>query len=346
MCVAIAVLKGSTLLLCVFRLRGLIANLSLYEDNFERLVVDYQHVVYRIKPTPHPRISVFNFHSMFSDNRGLVEPSQAQIQHLIQSCSSASSDTGVREVDRCAARIDFQHMRPVLLHPSCRVHLHDVDSSAVERKRLGSYVANVISYWWDDLGLPKYIAALSKQQTGGSVYLGIAEQAEPAGKAWEEVENCDLGALFPGCRKKVWVAKGDGRRGADVQLLARDEDVPLAEGLHTYVCQGLQLSRQEQLVLEADLLEKVRSQMLWYPRYPVKDPLFLTFHPVCGGATDLCVVEVVVSKFRGVAFHRSDGPEVYVIKNTGSNHKIRPLTLEELTNQLNYFRGLQEESHA
>ena len=332
----------------MFRLRGLIANLSLYEDNFERLVVDHQHVVYRIKPTPHPRISVFNFHSMLSDNRGLVEPSQAQIQHLIQSCSSASSNTGVREVDRREASIEFQLMRPVSLYPSCRVHLHEVDSSAVERKRLGSYGANVISYWWDDLGLPKYIAALSKQQTGGSVYLGIAEQAVPAGKAWEEVENCDLGALFPGCRKKVWVATGDGRQGADVQHLARDEDVPLAEGLHTgtYVCQGLQLSRQERLVLETDLLEKVRSQMLWYPRYPVKEPLFLTFHPVRGGETDLCVVEVVVSKFHGVAFHRSDGPEVYGIKSIGSNHKIRPLALEELTNQLNYYRGLQEESHA
>lgn len=312
----------------------------------ERLVADEQHVIYRVKPTADPRISVFNFHSLLSDNQGLVEPSQAEIQFLIQRCSLPSSEMGANGVNEHVETHEFQHTRPVRLYPSCRVHLHEVDSSAIKRKLPSSYEAKVVSYWWDDLGLPRYIAAFGKQQAGGSIYLGIAERTEDGQKAWEEVENCDLGTIFPGCQKKVWVAAAAGKGKAAIYHVANDEDVPLTEEGHTgtYICQGLQLNQRERSALKATLLRRIRSDMLWYPSYPARVPLSVTFHPVSGGGRDLCVVEVKVSKFHGVAFHRRDGPEMYGIKTVGSNNTIRFITIEELVKQFNSLRVLREES--
>ncbi|XP_070199175.1 uncharacterized protein [Littorina saxatilis] len=320
------------------RLRDLIANATPYDDNFERLVVNDHHLFYRVKPTSDPAVSTLSFPSFLSDNQGLVPPTQQQIQTIVLGSLKPSpqpeANEGVRRFYE--ERQEFVLEQPVRIQPSCKVHLHRVDSLAVETKRVQNYGEKAVLYWWEDLGLPRFVAALCKQQSGGSVYLGLAEEKTQPKKVWKEVEGCDLATLFPGSPKKIWVDADDDVHSSKVHHLAREEDVPSTEGYSTgrYVCQGVDLSQQERRALGAAVLQKVRSDMLWYPQYPTKDPLRVIFHPVKGGPSDLCVVELVVSKFDGAAFHDKTGPEAYGIKPVRHGHEIRRLSLEEFMEQV------------
>ena len=329
---------------------------TLYEDSLERLVVDERHVVYRVKPTADPCLSVLHFHSPLAHNQALVLPTQAQVQALAQRwCVRAPGDPEGENFS-VGMTLAFHHLQPVQgLAPGSRIHFLSTEALSLGEDTSVNHLVNV---WWEELGLPRYVSALCKQQGGGSVYLGVTEQVLPPSRAWVEVEGCRLDTIFPGCGKKVWVDAQEARRDqVTVHHLAKEEDVPWVQGSRTgiYLCHGVRLSQRDRASVRTALLRKVQSEMLWYPEYPDRDPVTVTFHPVTGAEAgqDLCVVEVQVRRFQGVAFEERRGPVAYWVKAVGLKHEVKPMTVEDLmsklctfANRYNPLRALQEESLA
>ncbi|XP_076451126.1 uncharacterized protein LOC143287009 [Babylonia areolata] len=327
------------------RLTSLITNATTYDDNFQRIARDSRHVTYRVKPLHRKCISILDFRSCLSNNQGLGKPSQQQIQSFVDHSFQPSAGSVSTETGPCRPQSTFQLLQCVSLFPSCTVHLHRMGDLDVgpNSQDYGERVAN---YCWEDLGLGRYISALCKQKTGGCVYLGIEELVTAGTRAWVQVPNCDLGMLFPGCKSKVWVdAREQGvHEPGGVRYLAKDEDVPLtpAQGTGQYVCRGVLLPPPHRHAFQALLFNKIRTGMLWYPNYPVNaDPVKVIFHPVTQPGDhqvdDVCVVEVQVFQFHGVAFHDPRGVEAYGVKGVGPAFHIRRLRVDEAMSQIHEF---------
>ncbi|KAK7471855.1 hypothetical protein BaRGS_00035514 [Batillaria attramentaria] len=220
------------------RLTTLIANDTPFEDNFERHIVDDRHIVYRVKPADYPAVSTLSFNSPIATNRDLLEPTQGQIRRIMQKVSTQralNTPYNGDEEDKYPSSPILKYQQPVDLYPSCRVHLHGVDPSALHT--VDDYGEAIAKYWWDELKLSHYIAALAKHQRGGSVYLGITEEKLPPSKAWKPVDDLDLGMVFQ-TKLKVWQDVEPGKQR--VFYLAEDADVPesCAQPAGRYICQG------------------------------------------------------------------------------------------------------------
>ncbi|KAK7465113.1 hypothetical protein BaRGS_00037692, partial [Batillaria attramentaria] len=327
---------------------------SVFEENFEQKVLDQNHVVFRVKPGHRP-LSTWSFNTKLSLNKGLIDPNHYQMRRLLSKIGTA--------VDQAP---DYTHSSNIrALYPAKRgermrfqVPQSDTDddqqksrilwfheNSSIQAKALAdASVTNgtgMLNYLWSGLKqpLPHFITAFSKQDQGGSVFLGIKEE-KLIKPAWHAVENMEgLASVFE--TERIFWKTAQQEKNPKVLYFAKPEDAQKKEEqTGCFECEGVPLTEDDKASM-VDLLKKnLEKDLLWYPKAPESAPVELKFHPVQpsgGGQRDqsgekqLFIVEARVKKVPGICFQDKRGPGAFVFAhrdNPALKGKVR-LTWDE-----------------
>nr|KAG5685185.1 hypothetical protein BaRGS_011083 [Batillaria attramentaria] len=187
---------------------------------------------------------------------------------------------------------------------------------------------NLANYCWNDVRLPQYISAFAKIRSGGSIFLGVMEEDKP--KLWIQVQSAEVDGLFTvhDSDFKVWKENEGNEDSKMVYHVAREDAVPdkKTKPSGKFMCQGVCLTKNEQKLFRKKIQEKIRTDMLWLGLSKPINPVTIHFHGVENGPADMCVIEIQVDFFHGVAFHHNKGPVSY--KCFGPTGQIEQIQLE------------------
>lgn len=327
-------------------LMNMVPDDTLFQQNFERHMLNDKHVAFRVKPRDSAGIvSTRDFKSKVSLNKGLVDPNHGQMRHLIRNFQSTYDKSMDDDSDRLSFDPKtFNRGKKVSFHESLSMQAKVVDARKLEKATGRDTASKLLNYWWKELKLPKYIAAFSKQPNGGSFFLGLREEKIEKGTRWKLMESMTgLGPVF-GTERQFWE---DDKNEGDRQVfhLAKMEHVPTYEtktGL--FVCEGVRLSKSDHTNLEEKMKQQLKTHMLWYPGLRSDfSPVSLDFHEVTENSdnnndadsgnynagnrrgssawgsgrrqynevTGLYVVEARVQSYNGICFQDQYGPEAY-----------------------------------
>ncbi|KAK7483508.1 hypothetical protein BaRGS_00025307 [Batillaria attramentaria] len=245
------------------KLKLLIPNDFLFHQVFERTHIDKNHVVFRVRSTKRPFISTLSFNSKVSLDRGLDDPTHAQMRRWIEE-GSLSLQTSVQNT--IASKLTFKKGKEVMVRNDGGSEVPFQESVEMQAKQFEpkpetmletDWFMNVKEFLWAKSR--PYITAFSKLQTGGSVFFGLRE---------EKLEGVTGKFVCDG------IKLSENKR-ADVDKTIRNK------------------IKTEMAWLIHDCPKG------WNPEHAVS----VVFHAVTANEPDLCVVEIAVKSVRGVSFY-------------------------------------------
>ncbi|KAK7442690.1 hypothetical protein BaRGS_00040506, partial [Batillaria attramentaria] len=312
------------------KLVELIADDTLFSENFERFFEDRLHIIYRVTARQRPFLSTLHFNTTLSIGRGLCDPTHHQMRRFLSFSDDPEPPVVIPTVviptdrfwkfekDRELTEIDGRFFLKSLhiLAKSVKGFLEHKFQSTNKDTRFSEYI-------WSDLSLPLQISALSKVREGGSVFFGIKEiKDETDPKTGKRTINtrkylCEGTVLDDILQENLSeVREGESVTGKRYTISTQK-----------YLCEGTVLDYIQQQNLRRAIQEKVRKEMLWVGLSKPDHPVGIKFHPVKNDEPDLVVVEVFVRYFHGVVFYDREGPEAYTVAADG--HDIHRISLEQ-----------------
>ncbi|KAK7491170.1 hypothetical protein BaRGS_00017607 [Batillaria attramentaria] len=188
------------------KMMELIADDTLFSDNFERCYQDENHVLFRVKQRQRCHLSTFNFNTKQSLDRGLSDLTHGQMRHWIAHRSTsepaASGKNRLRFVKGEVVKDGNGVFQESVSVQAKRVPETLAEKGGEDENRIES----LAEYCWEGTSKPlsHYISAFTKLRQGGSVYFGLSEE-----KRGEKQEmrtgrfKCDGVALDDSERKKL-----------------------------------------------------------------------------------------------------------------------------------------------
>ncbi|KAK7089511.1 hypothetical protein V1264_024422 [Littorina saxatilis] len=240
-------------------LMELVPDDTLFDNNFERRVITGEnHVIFRVKPGHRP-CSTRDFHSKVSLNKGLTDPTHPQMRRLLKVDRQPPDNTD--PPDQIVTPSALQQGAVIRFQENVYTQAKVVQQNKLSRVRAATPVTKLVNYWWNELKLPLYIAAFTKQRHGGSFFLGLREEKEETGMRWKLVPNTEgLAAVFGGDGDKgFW--KDDKNEG--LIHLTTEEHVPKREHkTGRFICEGVALPKRDHGQFERELKERIRGDLL------------------------------------------------------------------------------------
>jgi hypothetical protein len=206
---------------------------------------------------------------------------------------------------------------------------------------------------WKDLDLPSFIAAFSKEEKGGSYWLGLEDEKLGEETKWKESPQMTSFLQFVGSGKKCWT-DNEGK----ILYIADAQDVPVESGQYRtgkFKCRGVVLSEENKEEFRQELQTHVENNMFWYKTavpsgagakekaasQHLESFVNCKFHEVQRRATSpprvgpvtrsssksnasttktqsppkpkLYAIEIRIKHFPGVCFQTEQGPEAYTL---------------------------------
>ncbi|KAK7098305.1 uncharacterized protein [Littorina saxatilis] len=322
------------------RINGMIADATLFHSNFDRLFLDYNHCIFRVKDTNSPNVSTFRFFTDLLINERLVDPTQGNMRKIVEDCASEAPYLGSFEAPyHHRAPKEFRAGEQVQMYQGFSTHLHHADLDLISQKDGKDMGAKALNYWWEDFDLPNYITAVCKLRVGGSLYLGMrpedpiaAEREKEKQQQREREEGKEKGQEEQQEEGKEEESEdSDDESAAKIRCTSSsgsdsDSEPPRRSRrmsiLTKFFADGLKLTTSDRETFEAELERRIKDDMMWYPSYPSDEGQVATatFHTLIGGETDMCVIEVKVKRFNGMAFYNKTGPEAFnAVKRDGKS---------------------------
>ncbi|KAK7099186.1 uncharacterized protein [Littorina saxatilis] len=349
----------------------LIPDGSLFKDNFERDVHEDQcHVILRVKPRDRP-LSTLDFKTKASSNKGLTEITHLQMRQLIRKTDLSSPPQQALpspptpppqqqqrpQQDKPAPNTPFAEKRSFAdtftqgaringFHENKSVEAKSVKHNVDKTKDGGALACHA----WTELKLPERVTAFSKEEDGGSYFLGIGEEQQDPELTWKEVDLA--GMNWNG--RTGWVAKNTNEE-EEIVYLARKDQVPTSQDrTGHFLCEGVPLPTNQHAVMEQWLRDKIvgkneayddrsttrdggaterggrrtrgnstsankaedkAQKMMWYPPEAFENQVEILFHEVKTSSIDDCESgNSAEQQEAGEASDVTSGPEVYVIE--------------------------------
>ena len=298
------------------KLQKMVTDETCFTDNFERNTFDEKHIVFRVIPKPR-LLSTLVPNTKLSLDRGIADPSQAQLRYLGDCASAKQEDATVTNTNTCdqqQSELVLENDEQVFVEigrKKRRVPFQE--SRKMQAKQMVLADEDKAEYCWKKLRLPEYISAFSKLEGGGSVYLGLREEKIDGEKKWQKMQEHEYRGILSvnGPMWTVW--KND-----NAYCVTKESDVPV-QTIHTgkFICDGFSLSKDEWLLLREGIKTRVEKKMLWLSHFPSPFPVKVVFHKIRGAPDNThLVVEVKVDKYHGLSFFTSEGPEAYRLSTT------------------------------
>lgn len=314
-------------LFSVSRINDMIADATLFHANFERVFLDYNHVIFHVKDTEGTNVSTLVFNTALLVNEQLVHPTQGNMRRLAQDCASAPPLLGAFEppYHPDAPKV-FKLKEQVHMYQGFSTHLHHADLDLIEKKDGKDVGAKALNYWWEDFELPNFISGICKLCQGGCLYLGMRPEDPVAARREQErldeqEDSDDETKAKVRRRSSSWSSDSDSSPPPRKRLSM----------LTKFFCEGLKLTESERSTFQSELQWRVEEEMMWHPYYPSQEGRVANakFHDVEGGEPDLCLVEIQVRRFYGLAFFKSTGPEAFRAVGSGKNSVIERIPFKE-----------------
>ena len=316
------------------KLHNMITDQSCFTDCFERFHYDNKHIVFRVKPK-YRRLSTLVPNTKISLDHGIVDPSQAQLQYLNKTASREQDDTNANEVELILEQdkevlvklksglVAFQESRNLQAKqfPKRTIKLLKDESKTTEER-----IRQLANDCVEGGRLCEYVSAFSKLDGGGSVYLGLEEKKINGVKRWRRAENEEYKGVFT-VHDPEFSAWKDG----SVYCVAREEDVPVQNEVRTgeFICQGISLNSDEQLLLSRYIEEKIKTDMR-FCRFTSHVPFQVKFLDI-QGTSDHYVVQVKVEKYHCLSFYKPEGPLSYELSSRKRLQTTDPLPVRSIT---------------
>ncbi|XP_070202224.1 uncharacterized protein [Littorina saxatilis] len=275
------------------KLLALIPDNALYQEVYERYLLDAQHVLYRVLPRVGSRpYSVWDFNTRFSVSKGTEPPTYGQMNDFVDHITGFRPKEG-RDFSVNRGPITLIKDQQVMVTRTLR-HVGNGRSNNAHNARPVASIPlsenictqakafdpkmKVAEYCWEKS--EPYISAFTKIQGGGSVYIGIQEEKTASG--------CATGKL---------------------------------------ITQGVCLTPKDQDEIRALFTENIDKELMWIgTREHQQDVVMVNFLPVIDNGqpvASMYVVEVKINYYYGLCFYSQGGPKLYTtsqkngIVNTG-----------------------------
>jgi hypothetical protein len=304
------------------RFRYFIPDNALYSEVYSRCYQSEDHIVYRIKArSPDRPLSVYDFKTIESLNKGKGELSQGQMANFLARCLFPAPSPKARKV--CPLELQ-QGEQVFFLRESFKEPFHEsVEVQAKRIKRKGKERLDVK----DDASCEKlvercweltmeYVTAFSKLEDGGSTYFGMAEDKtstpiwnkEDPPPAWLTIQSSNppspgenqvtsppgtSASTSPGHtedrdddRWHVWSNPKDEPDSSTgetkIYYLAKTRDVKCNEKRSgKIIAEAVVLPTKFEEHFKLQFIERLRS-LAWLGIKPQSNPVEISFHPVQG----------------------------------------------------------------
>ncbi|KAK7088849.1 uncharacterized protein [Littorina saxatilis] len=329
---------------------SLISDNTTFPENFERHLKDDNHVIFRVKQKERP-LSTVSFQTKISYDKGVEDATHGQMRHLLmpkerEEDSKQPAHTKLtyeykfREGEEVKVKVTNAKGNPTKVKEVVYQESRNAQAKKIPKPPVGRTAAEKVEtltepFFNEDnypgTFLPRYFAAFSKLEAGGSILLGVEEEKIKLPK-WTEVPAAERENLltFKNPGLTLWTyTKEDAAQyifGQECPL----EQIEKKTGV--FNCQGVKLNPQEQDCLREDIRQKAKNMMYWHcglfaeqstpgshsPSF--QPPVQVKFHQV-ENDPDLVVPEIIVEEYKGMAFIGTEGPEAYYIQSDTSNVK-------------------------
>ncbi|XP_070202237.1 uncharacterized protein [Littorina saxatilis] len=267
------------------KLLKLIPDNALYQDVYERYLLDAKHVLYRVLPRVSSRpYSVFDFNTRFSVSKGTVPPTYGQMNDFVDDI------TWNRPKGRDQFLMNRGHLTLIKGHHV--MVTRNVGNATVPMSENICTQAKALSppdpeYCWRQS--KPYISAFTKIRGGGSVYMGIREEKTAQGDPTGKLIADGVYLTLPNQEK----IKEFFRSKIDNELM------------------WLGTSKHKQNVVEIRFLRVDVNDRQRVARCVAKR--------VAGPVAGFYVVEVKINYYCGICFQSPSGPQLYTTSLTNGN---------------------------
>ena len=332
------------------KMQDLITDGSCFTDNFVRnFHLDKHHVIFRVKHRHRSILSTLHSNIKLSLDKGLANPTQAQIRFLVQWASKKTEKTEEEEEEEEDKPLEFnfsqgnevvvkddkgvfQESRSIQAKAVVVDKPQQQQQGLASAKNSGELLAERI---WKVVS--PYISAFCRVNEGGSVYFGVQEE-KTRGKKWELATTGDYQNIFDmqlPTGYTVW------KMNNNALCVAQTKDVPEKEvQTGKFVCEGITLTNEDENALKKSIEAKVKQEMLWIStsRDPLPCPVRVFMRQVTGPA-GLYVIEVKIKQFHGLCFYHKQGPLSYTLSQ--KTQKAELISVEQWLDWIQEEHGLK-----
>lgn len=155
------------------KMMNLISDDSFFHENFERLVGNDNHIIFRVQQRRRP-ISTLHFNTKMAANKGLLEATHANMRYLMRKISTRP---GQQELDCQRTRdthVAFVKEQCVDMRENVCTQLKSLCNFRPQHNE--NKIKELARFMWEELRLKEFITAFITLPNGGSVFFGLNEE--------------------------------------------------------------------------------------------------------------------------------------------------------------------------